>query len=220
MPSRQLDLSGSIIKNTFQRVLNTPSGSLELYNDREQTFKCKVKIEGSQYSKVTPRLVVSSEGKNIFFEGKIIDEKCYITIPPMSNISKNGNVSLELIIDNAIMIPWNSTYKLISAFQIDAVDPKIEVNQNELVEEKDKHLYKNIKKLLKKNDIKKSDIKKEENQSEEISLYKKLMLNEQTVVSIISPEDSVPVLLQKKKKKRKKKLTGMSTYKKFIMMNG
>jgi len=102
---------------------------LELYSDREHTFTCDVKIEGSKYSKVTPRLVLATTKKNLFFEGKIQAGKCEIVVPPVSDIDIEGKVSLELIVDNALLKPWNSKYKIVSSIKSEAVDPKFYTKQ-------------------------------------------------------------------------------------------
>lgn len=113
---------------------------LELYNDREHTFTCDVKIEGSTFSKATPRLVLVSGNKNLFFEGKINAGKCEIVVPPVSDINSEGKVSLELVVDSALLKPWESKYKIVSSIKTEAVDPKLYTKQ--LVESKTNKLKK------------------------------------------------------------------------------
>lgn len=159
---------------------------LELYDDREHTFICGVKIKGSKYSKVIPRLVISSGEKNIFFEGILKGEECHITIPPMSNIDEKGRVSLELIIDNVLMTPWDSKYILVSSYKIATIEPKINEKDSErqedltsaaeLIEENKKEIVK-VKELVKETHAQKKIIKNKKFLKENISKKSKVLIN-------------------------------------------
>ena len=142
---------------------------ITLYIDREQLFECKVKVEGTDFNKVVSRLIISPTGssKHLFIEGVVEGGICKIKIPPITEISKNGNISLEVIVDNNnIFKPWNSTYELTAEKKITVENIEINKKNNLLVSVsgikevgKKKVIKENLKrkKMMKKNVEKRMD---------------------------------------------------------------
>jgi len=178
---------------------------LELYNDREQTFTCGVKIEGSQYTKAIPRLIVTSNGRNIFFEGVLKGGECHITIPPMSDIDDEGKVALELVIDNALMTPWNSTYKVVSSFQTAAIDPKI--YGKELVESKRKQAENREFKITDKLIVESKKLKSAHLIKENTSKRAKFLVNDLLTIYNTLPEEEKKLVSEEALKYRPTKKT-------------
>ena len=77
----------------------------KLYTDKNNTFKCKVAIEGANENTALARLVIEGESHNLMFDGKIKDGLCEVTIG-------KGQVKLEVIADDTYFTPWKSEYKL------------------------------------------------------------------------------------------------------------
>lgn len=88
---------------------------LKFNKNKKQTFECKVEIEGADYSKTRPRLILSPTGdsKHVFFEGKIEGTTCKVIIPEGLDIARSGEVSLEVVVDNTLFTPWHSTYEML-----------------------------------------------------------------------------------------------------------
>ena len=87
----------------------------KLYTDKNNTFKCKVAIEGANENTALARLVIEGESHNLMFDGKIKDGLCEVTIGKFKNFDNfksKGQVKLEVITDDTYFTPWKSEYKL------------------------------------------------------------------------------------------------------------
>jgi len=107
--------------------------------NKKQTFECTVEIEGADYSKARPRLVLSPNGdsKHVFFEGKIANGICKVIIPEGLDIAKGGNVALEVLVDNTLFTPWKSTYEmLVETVKVNEVAVKRNEPTVKVIEEK------------------------------------------------------------------------------------
>ena len=116
---------------------------LKFNKNKPQTFKCKVEIQGADSPKVTPRLILSSKKNNmkLFFEGKYENNSCEIVIPSMVNIEKSGEVTLEIIANDTVFQPWQSTYEILSETvvveNVELIDNKNEITVK-VIQESDK----------------------------------------------------------------------------------
>ena len=114
--------------------------------NKKQTFECKVEIEGADYSKARPRLILSPYGdnKHIFFEGKIGDGTCKVVIPEGLDIAKGGDIALEVLVDNTLFTPWHSTYEMsVESVKVNEVavkknEPTVKVIEEKVQENKPK----------------------------------------------------------------------------------
>ena len=87
----------------------------KLYTDKNNTFKCKVVVEGANDSTALARLVIEGETHNLMFDGKLKDGVCEVAIGKFKNFDNfksKGFVKLEVIADDTYFTPWKSEYKL------------------------------------------------------------------------------------------------------------
>ena len=105
---------------------------ITIYTDKEQLFECQIKIEGTEYSKVQSRLIISptNSSKHLFIEGIVENNICKIKIPPINEISKNGAISLEIIVDNNLFNPWQSNYELTTEKKLTVENVQIDKTNN------------------------------------------------------------------------------------------
>ena len=87
----------------------------KLYTDKNNTFKCKVAIEGANEKTAVARLVIEGESHNLMFDGKIKEGICEVPIGKFKNFDNfksKGQVKLEVIADDTYFTPWKSEYIL------------------------------------------------------------------------------------------------------------
>jgi len=87
----------------------------KLYTDKNNTFKCKVAIEGANEKSSIARLVIEGESHNLMFDGTIKEGVCEINIGKFKNFDNfksKGQVKLEVIADDTYFTPWKSEYVL------------------------------------------------------------------------------------------------------------
>ena len=87
----------------------------KLYTDKNNTFKCKVAIEGANEKSAIARLVIEGESHNLMFDGKIKEGVCEVQIGKFKNFDNfksKGQVKLEVIADDTYFTPWKSEYVL------------------------------------------------------------------------------------------------------------
>lgn len=87
----------------------------KLYTDKNNTFKCKVLIEGANESTTIARLVIEGESHNLMFDGKLKEGVCEVNIGKFKNFDNfksKGSIKLEVIADDTYFTPWKSEYKV------------------------------------------------------------------------------------------------------------
>ena len=87
----------------------------KLYTDKNNTFKCKIVVEGANEETSIARLVIEGESHNLMFEGKLKDGICEVSIGKFKNFDNfksKGQVKLEVIADDTYFTPWKSEYTL------------------------------------------------------------------------------------------------------------
>jgi len=87
----------------------------KLYTDKNNTFKCKVAIEGASENTAKARLVIEGESHNLMFDGNIKEGVCEVKIGKFKNFDNfksKGQVKLEVIADDTYFTPWKSEYIL------------------------------------------------------------------------------------------------------------
>jgi len=119
---------------------------LKLYEDKGQTFKCKLKIEGAELSKAKARMVLSGTDMDYIFNGVITKNgNCNIKFPALENFnSGNGNAVLEVIVENGIFEPLKMSYEVkkhnivnVSEIQLndDKASPSVVINEIDIESE-------------------------------------------------------------------------------------
>ena len=79
---------------------------------RHELFECDLKLQGIQYKTLKPRLILTANGKEIYFEGKVENFKCTIPVFLNEGNPTKGIAILELVVDDKEYIqPWNSPYE-------------------------------------------------------------------------------------------------------------
>jgi hypothetical protein len=104
------------------------------YRDKEETFECNVSISGASNTSSMVRLIIDTTTLNIILYGKVQkDGKCHVSIPKMTmfNEGTRGQVRLEVIVDDTLFVPWESSC-IIEGSKTVTVDisAKKEVNVN------------------------------------------------------------------------------------------
>lgn len=87
----------------------------KLYTDKNNTFKCKVTVEGASEKTAMARLIIEGESHNLMFDGIIKEGVCEVNIGKFKNFDNfksKGNIKLEVIADDTYFTPWSSNYTL------------------------------------------------------------------------------------------------------------
>jgi len=104
-----------VIKETeLNESLSVNSDGSEMYTfyrDKEETFECNVSISGASINNTSARLIIDTPSLNIVLYGKLRDNKCLVSIPKMTmfNEGTRGQVRLEIIVDDTLFVPWESS---------------------------------------------------------------------------------------------------------------
>lgn len=91
---------------------------IQFKRDATDIVKFEVDVQGASISESQARLVVEfNGGKTYLFKGKINrDGVCEVTIPKLSeDDGSGGNVTLEVIAENAFFEPWAGTFDVKSS---------------------------------------------------------------------------------------------------------
>ena len=96
-----------------ESLIVNPDGSemYTFYRDKEETFECNVSISGASINNTSARLIIDTPSLNIVLYGKLRDNKCLVSIPKMTmfNEGTRGQVRLEIIVDDTLFVPWESS---------------------------------------------------------------------------------------------------------------
>ena len=85
----------------------------KLYRDKDETFECKISVEGAIIGNMIARLVLETDIWNILFNGKVYkDGRCLVPLKKMTVFPEGtiGKARLEILIDDSIFIPWEETF--------------------------------------------------------------------------------------------------------------
>jgi len=98
------------------------------HKDKVDTFTCKVNVQGSTIDKCVPRIVLSfNNGITMMFEGIINNFSiAEIKIPeiPAPDLMR-GCVRLEIIVEKALLTPWQDEFVLKNALSVGIENIKI-----------------------------------------------------------------------------------------------
>ena len=107
------DLKNAFLNESISLQEAASNNYYKLYRDRDETFECKVNVEGAALSNSSARLILESEVWNLVFSGKIYkDGRCIIPLKKMTVLPEGtiGKARLEIIIDDTIFVPWEDAF--------------------------------------------------------------------------------------------------------------
>jgi len=123
---------------------------LNFYNDRKQTFECKIKLEGTEHSLKNSRVRLVFEDGNVqrFYVGTTdILGNCIVNLPPLKeHTNLTGDVVLEVRINDIVFEPYRNKYDIKEMMKIEEV--KIHDKQKLIQEKTNKKDIILIKELL------------------------------------------------------------------------
>ena len=91
------------------------------HRDSDETFECKVTVEGGNPENTIARLVLKTDLWNLVFDGTVRkDGTCVVPLKKLSVFPDGtiGEACLEIIVDDIIFIPWESPFKVSSAKKV------------------------------------------------------------------------------------------------------
>ena len=88
---------------------------LKFHMKKDEQFECELKLEGVEYQKLQPRLILIPDGdKKMQFEGIYKNSKCFVPVFIKDTVTRKGLAILEIVIDSKEYIrPWSSPYEII-----------------------------------------------------------------------------------------------------------
>lgn len=106
---------------------------IKIYKDKAQTFEFGIKVDGASLKNTKGRLILEQNGLSLLIEGAIDDDgKCKINIPSFSNIDvQEGNVYLEVIVNNSIFKPWQDKFVLAESVKVENISENLIINDNQ-----------------------------------------------------------------------------------------
>lgn len=106
----------------------------KLYRDKDETFECKISVEGASLGNSSVRLILESEQWNILLFGKIYkDGRCVVPLKKMTIFPEGtiGKARLEVIIDDTLFVPWEETFIVEGAKKVTIeIKPQSKVSVN------------------------------------------------------------------------------------------
>jgi TusA-related sulfurtransferase len=87
----------------------------KLLKDKNNEFQCEIKLEGASAKNAKVRLFLEADGCEYSFNGKIEGEQCVVPMGKLkkfANLLENGKIRLEVVADDTLFVPYESTYEL------------------------------------------------------------------------------------------------------------
>jgi len=88
--------------------------SYKLYTDKQETFECKIFLEGASLKKATARVLIENDDINLVFNGSIDkDGNCKVPIKKLKGLfeeEQKGLMKLEVIAEDVYFKPWESDF--------------------------------------------------------------------------------------------------------------
>jgi len=112
-----------------------------LLTDKNNDFKCEIKLEGASAKDSKVRLFLEADGCEYVFSGQISDGECTI---PMGKLKKYGNlleagkIRLEIIAEDTVFTPYESDYVLEQEKKVtvEVIQPQAQSVKKQMVEVK------------------------------------------------------------------------------------
>lgn len=157
----------------------------KLILDENKTFECDIQIDGANSDTAEVRLLININEYAVFLKGVIKDNKVKIKIPKLKGLlqeNAKGNISLEVVADGALLVPWNNEY-------IATLSKKVQVIVKEEVEISTKTSVK----VQLKEDTSETPIQKILSKDEHIDILTKLVNSKGVTLSNIKNKSNVLV---------------------------
>ena len=87
----------------------------KLLKDKNNEFQCEIKLVGASEKTTKVRLFLEGTGCEYSFNGTIDGTRCRVNLGKLksfSNLMESGKIRLEVIADDTLFIPYESTYEL------------------------------------------------------------------------------------------------------------
>jgi len=87
----------------------------KLLKDKNNEFQCEIKLVGASEKTAKVRLFLEGTGCEYSFNGTIDGTRCRVNLGKLksfSNLMESGKIRLEVIADDTLFIPYESTYEL------------------------------------------------------------------------------------------------------------
>ena len=120
----------------------------KLLRDKNNEFQCEIKLVGANEKTAKVRLFLEGTGCEYSFNGTIEGTRCRVNLGKLknfSNLMEVGNIRLEVIADDTLFVPYESTYSLeesksvtVEVIEADTISkkPMVEVKVDSPVKEK------------------------------------------------------------------------------------
>jgi hypothetical protein len=96
-----------------EQVVEQVSKAYRVFRDRDETFECKISIQGAGLSAAQVRIIFDTDFWNFTFYGKLYkDGKCLVPIKkgiPLEEGTR-GRARLEVIVDEQLFVPWEDEF--------------------------------------------------------------------------------------------------------------
>jgi len=87
----------------------------KLLKDKNNEFQCEIKLVGASEKTAKVRLFLEGTGCEYSFNGTIDGTRCRVNLGKLksfSNLMESGKIRLEVIADDTLFVPYESTYEL------------------------------------------------------------------------------------------------------------
>jgi hypothetical protein len=132
----------------------------KLLKDKNNEFQCEIKLVGASEKNAKARLFLEGTGCEYSFKGTIEGTRCRVNLGKLktfSNLMESGKIRLEIVADDTLFVPYESTYELgeskgvtVEVIENDSTTKKTMV---EVVVDIPKQQLKPVKKIEKKSSI-------------------------------------------------------------------
>jgi len=106
----------------------------KLLKDKNNEFQCEIKLVGANEKTAKVRLFLEGTGCEYSFKGNIEGTRCRVNLGKLksfSNLMESGKIRLEVIADDTLFVPYESTYELEESKSV-----TVEVIQSENISKK------------------------------------------------------------------------------------
>lgn len=134
----------------------------KLLKDKNNEFKCEIKLEGANSKNALVRLFLQGDGCEYSFKGQIVENKCTIPLGKLKkfeSLLESGKIRLEVIAEDTWFVPYESDYVLeqSKSVTVEVVQQQIDTIKKPMVEVKVSEPEK--KRVLEKKELKKPSTK-------------------------------------------------------------
>jgi hypothetical protein len=87
----------------------------KLLKDKNNEFQCEIKLVGASEKTAKVRLFLEGTGCEYSFNGTIEGTRCRVNLGKLksfSNLMESGKIRLEVVADDTLFVPYESTYEL------------------------------------------------------------------------------------------------------------